>query len=245
MNIPSDSDISRKEAEKLLTLLPKRDTDATSPIVDINRFVEEKLQREKRLQHSAALAKEKAKRLRDEKIYGEYSKEHFEAEADADLAKALDALPPEAVPIRNESSPAVPILMSPTTSSPSVPAPLGGAGITTKEITRLMASLNVNLNVQLTKTDTQNLLATLLTCNEAQLKALYDNKRLPVAIRAVIKRIQLDATSGDITTIERLWDRIFGKNMLEVTMPTGYQGIIPNAPVSREAYVLIRQTLIG
>lgn len=118
-------------------------------------------------------------------------------------------------------------------------------GTTSKEVTKLLASLNVNLNVQLTKTDTHNLLATLLTCNEAQLDALENNKKIPLAIKAVISRIKKDAAAGNIETIERLWNRIFGPTMLQVDMPKGYQGIIPNVPVSREAYVLIRETLIG
>lgn len=118
-------------------------------------------------------------------------------------------------------------------------------GTTRRDITKLLTSLNVNLNVQLTKTDTHNLLATILTCNESQLIALQNNKKVPMAIKAVVKRIIDDAAVGNITVIERLWNRIFGDNMLNVSMPDGYQGIVPNVPVSREAYILIRETLIG
>lgn len=119
------------------------------------------------------------------------------------------------------------------------------AGTTRLEVAKLLSSLNVNLNVQLTKTDTHNLLATLLTCNESQLTALQNNRKVPIAIKAVIKRLLIDSNDGNITTIERLWDRVFGSNMLKLDMPQGHNGIVPNVPVSREAYILIRETLIG
>lgn len=120
-------------------------------------------------------------------------------------------------------------------------------GTTRPEIAKLLTNLNINLSVQLTKTDTANLLACLLTCNETQLDALYENKKVPLAIKAVIKRLQNDATLGNIDTIERLWDRVFGKGQMLLDLPSGQQletGIIPNTPVSREAYIVIRDTLM-
>lgn len=121
-------------------------------------------------------------------------------------------------------------------------------GASRPEMTKLLSSLNINLSVRLSKTDTANLLACLLTCNESQLNALMSNKKLPVAIKAVIKRIQEDAKLGNIETIERLWTRLFGKEpMAQVDLPQNaqvQQGIIPNTPVSREAYVIIRETLL-
>lgn len=119
-------------------------------------------------------------------------------------------------------------------------------GTTKPEIIRLMNQLNINLNVQLSKTDTSNLLACLLTANENQLNALYKNKKVPVAIRTVIKRILDDSKLGNIETVEKLWDRIFGKTGMLLNLPeqSTAAGIIPNTPVSREAYILIRDTLI-
>lgn len=121
-------------------------------------------------------------------------------------------------------------------------------GASRPEMAKLLSSLNINLSVRLSKTDTANLLACLLTCNESQLNALMSNKKLPVAIKAVIKRIQEDAKLGNIETIERLWTRLFGKEpMAQVDLPQNtqvQQGIIPNTPVSREAYVIIRETLL-
>lgn len=120
-------------------------------------------------------------------------------------------------------------------------------GTSRPEITKLLTSLNINLSVQLTKQDTANLLACLLTCNHSQLQALMSNKKVPVVIKTVIKRLIEDEKLGNIETIEKLWDRIFGKGPMQLNLPEGQQlqtGIVPNQPVSREAYILIRDTLI-
>ena len=120
-------------------------------------------------------------------------------------------------------------------------------GTSRPEITKLLTNLNINLSVQLTKQDTANLLACLLTCNNSQLQALMTNKKVPVVIKTVIKRLIEDEKLGNIETIEKLWDRIFGKGPMQLNLPEGQQlqtGIIPNQPVSREAYILIRDTLV-
>lgn len=120
-------------------------------------------------------------------------------------------------------------------------------GVSRPEITKLLTSLNINLSIQLTKQDTANLLACLLTCNHSQLQALMTNKKVPVVIKTIIKRLIEDEKLGNIETIEKLWDRIFGKGPMQLSLPEGQQlqtGIIPNQPVSREAYILIRDTLI-
>ena len=120
-------------------------------------------------------------------------------------------------------------------------------GASRPEITKLLTSLNINLSVQLSKQDTANLLACLLTCNEAQLTALYNNKRIPIVIKTVIKRLLEDTKLGNIETVEKLWDRVFGKGPMQLNLPETQQletGIIPNMPISREAYIVIRDTLI-
>lgn len=120
-------------------------------------------------------------------------------------------------------------------------------GVSRPEITKLLTSLNINLSVQLTKQDTANLLACLLTCNNSQLQALMTNKKVPVVIKTVIKRLIEDEKLGNIETIEKLWDRIFGKGPMQLNLPEQQQlqtGIIPNMPVSREAYLIIRENLI-
>lgn len=128
------------------------------------------------------------------------------------------------------------------------------AGTTKRDVVKLLDSLGINLNMYLTRTDTYNLLSCLLTCNENQLDALYANPKVPLAIKTVIKRIKEDSRLGNIETIEKLWDRIFGKaDKAKIELPAqmqsaqlqGVQGIIPNTVVSREAYMIIRDTIIG
>ena len=118
---------------------------------------------------------------------------------------------------------------------------------TRKDVVKLLTSLNINLNLQLTKNDTANLLACLLTCNETQLDALYKNKKVPVAIKTVIKRLIDDADRGNMGTVNMLWDRIFGKAGMMLDLPQQQAqatGIIPGTPISREAYVVLRETII-
>lgn len=120
-------------------------------------------------------------------------------------------------------------------------------GASRPEITKLLTSLNINLSVQLSKQDTANLLACLLTCNESQLNALLSNKKIPVVIKTVIKRLIEDMKLGNIETVEKLWDRIFGKGAMQLNLPEQAQlqtGILPNVPISREAYVIIRESLM-
>lgn len=119
-------------------------------------------------------------------------------------------------------------------------------GTTRPEVVKLLSSLNINLDLQLSKTDTANLLACLLTANEKQLQAIYDNDKTPLAIKIVVKRLMNDSRIGEIQTVEKLWDRIFGKTgmMLDLPQESKAAGIIPNTPVSREAYILIRESLL-
>ena len=123
------------------------------------------------------------------------------------------------------------------------------------DVNKLLAQLNVNRDLQLSKRDTADLLASILTCNETQLQALISNPKIPVSIKTIIKRIQLDANLGNIETVEKLWDRLFGKQglqdqtsistqTLQASNPDGSCAIIPNTPISREAYVILRETIL-
>lgn len=123
-------------------------------------------------------------------------------------------------------------------------------GTTRPEVAKLIQALNINLDVQLSKSDTADLLAALLTCNESQLRALAKNKKVPIVIRTIIKRLEEDEKNGNLGTVDYLWDRIFGKGPLRPENSGGQspqnlvQGLIPDTPISREAYILIRDTLI-
>lgn len=123
-------------------------------------------------------------------------------------------------------------------------------GTSRPEMAKLLNNLGINLSVRLSKTDTANLLACLLTCNETQLTALMANDKLPLAIKAIIKRIMLDAQAGETVTVERIWDRLFGKGPMSLDatpitgVPSSLPGLIPDQPISREAYIIIRDTLL-
>ena len=122
---------------------------------------------------------------------------------------------------------------------------------------RLMTALNINLESGLSRRETADLIAALLTCNETQLDALMANKKTPMAVKIIIKRIKDDFKNGSLSTVNNLWDRIFGREPLspDSTGPSPLsaadsvrtavrEGRLPDVPVSREAYILIRDTLI-
>ena len=138
------------------------------------------------------------------------------------------------------------VVASPTATAPEKLAVL--ASTTKADVARLMSSLNMNLNLRLSKTDMSNIVACLLTCNEAQLKAIANNPKVPVVIKTIIKRLQEDMKLGSMGTINDLWDRVFGKAGLLQDAPTAgpgeQQGLIPGTPISREAYILLRDTII-
>lgn len=121
-------------------------------------------------------------------------------------------------------------------------------GTSRPELDALLRKLGLDLSVRLTKNDTANLLACLLTCSETQLKALRGQAKVPVVIKTVINRILEDADSGSMATVLTLWERVFGKAPLSDPGPAqadaGLPGILPGQPVSREAYVVIRDTLM-
>ena len=133
------------------------------------------------------------------------------------------------------------------------PAAAAALQTTTRaDVTRLLTSLNINLSVRLTKADTANLMACLLTCNESQLAALARNPKVPIVIKTYIKRLQEDAKHGVTSTVDHLWDKLFGKEGLMIEPATSAApdpatmaaGIIPGQPISREAYIILRDTLI-
>ena len=123
---------------------------------------------------------------------------------------------------------------------------------TSADVNRLLANIGVNLDVRLTKNDTSKLLATLLTCNEQQLSSIENNPKTPLVIKTLIRRLQKDALRGDTDTIEMLWSRIFGKAGFDEAGPANTPSAptidpssgIPSTAISREAYILLRDTLI-
>lgn len=257
-----------KIAQKLADILPSRPVVPGMSNPDTSRLVEQEATRIKLKQDAKELARIKylekqrlknlqAKQEKRQSLAKELGMEEipdgqteFQAKCIAEQQKrveAIEAIEAQAVEPLKITEIAERHDLSKGSSSSVIRSALQLQGTSRPEITKLLTSLNINLSIQLTKQDTANLLACLLTCNNSQLQALMTNKKVPVVIKTVIKRLIEDEKLGNIETIEKLWDRIFGKGPMQLNLPEGQQlqtGIIPNQPVSREAYILIRDTLI-
>lgn len=151
------------------------------------------------------------------------------------------------------------------------------------EVARLLASLNMNVDLSLNGRQTELLMSTLLACNEHQIQAILDNDKVPMSVKLMAKRLKDDLKAGSTTALEGLWDRIFGKGILDIngqaaeyrrslsagskSQPASqtvvnlggntqivngrvvhedtnrllHDAALPDQPLSREAYQLIRQ----
>jgi hypothetical protein len=127
-------------------------------------------------------------------------------------------------------------------------------GTTSPQIARLFKRLNIDETVRLTKSEMFDLVATLMMCNEKQLKAILNNRRVPAAVRIIVKALETDMKVGSLDTVEKLWDRIFGKpsqtaNIIDERPVSALQellpGVKPGKTISREAYLLIKERLFG
>lgn len=257
-----------KIAQKLADILPSRPTVPGMSNPDASRLVEQEATRIKSKQDAKELARikylekqklknlqakqEKRRLLAKELGVEEIPDDQTELQArriaeQQKRVEAIEALEAQTVEPLKATELAERHNSGRGSYSSAIRSALQLQGVSRPEITKLLTSLNINLSVQLTKQDTANLLACLLTCNNSQLQALMTNKKVPVVIKTVIKRLIEDEKLGNIETIEKLWDRIFGKGPMQLSLPEGQQlqtGIIPNVPVSREAYLIIRENLI-
>ena len=126
---------------------------------------------------------------------------------------------------------------------------------TSAQVSKLLRSLNINLNMQFSKKETYDIIATLLTCNEAQLEALQSNRRVPIVIKTIIKNILLDYERGSMTTVDKLWTRLFGSDFnndpknqsgnTTVNILSMVPGVDGSKPISREGYLQIKNHVFG
>ena len=126
---------------------------------------------------------------------------------------------------------------------------------TSAQVSKLLRSLNINLNMQFSKKETYDIIATLLTCNEAQLEALQTNRRVPIVIKTIIKNILLDYERGSMTTVDKLWTRLFGSDFNDSSKNQGgnttvnilsmVPGVDGSKPISREGYLQIKNHVFG
>ena len=126
---------------------------------------------------------------------------------------------------------------------------------TSAQVSKLLRSLNINLNMQFSKKETYDIIATLLTCNEAQLEALQTNRRVPIVIKTIIKNILLDYERGSMPTVDKLWTRLFGSDFNDnpknqggsttVNILSMVPGVDGSKPISREGYLQIKNHVFG
>lgn len=84
------------------------------------------------------------------------------------------------------------------------------------EVARLLASLNMNLDLSLSGRQTELLMTSLLACNEHQIQAILNNDKVPIAVKMMAKRLVEDLKVGSVTSLESLWDRVYGKGILDI-----------------------------
>jgi hypothetical protein len=92
--------------------------------------------------------------------------------------------------------------------------------------------------------DAMKLMTHILFCNRSQLETMIKNSDLPIFLLCLIKGILSDTTNGRTETVERLFDRLFGRSMQPIEL-TGAKGrpLIPNTPMSRKAYEAMLEEL--
>ena len=131
------------------------------------------------------------------------------------------------------------------------------------EVARLLASLNMNLDLSLNGRQTELLMSSLLACNEHQIAAILDNDKTPIAVKLMAKRLRDDLKAGSTTALTDLWDKrsLSAKQQTSQTVVNLggntqvvngrvlngqdtnrllHDAALPDQPLSREAYQMIR-----
>lgn len=132
-----------------------------------------------------------------------------------------------------------------------------GSSTVPSAVSALMKDIGVNLELKFSRQDTYDLMSVLLTCSESQLEAMMENRRMPVMVKSIIKAILDDYKNGRISTVEKLWNRLFGPSLSEQLSQPAQGGttinvlsVVPGIgsgtrPISREGYALIRDKVFG
>lgn len=252
--------------DKLSKLVPKRDDDTF--IAEGQKFVDKQAS----ITIDGLVDREKRKVLRDikgkqawhrkqygdnfvpdydpetgERIFGQHTGLQIKRKAEFEQAEleAQDALERS----QREATPVV------TPEQAHVPHPEEIEYLNTplpKNTALLLKKLNIETKIQLTKAELNSVVSALMMCSEAQLTSIESNPKTPVVIRIIIKSLKMDLRLGSMEVVEKLWDRIFGKASQQVVHETQsgsiLEGLIPGisgGPVSREAYILIRERIFN
>ncbi len=75
----------------------------------------------------------------------------------------------------------------------------------------------------LSKEDCYKIITTILQQNEEQIVAVVTNPETPIWIKAVGNAVLVDIKSGNMSTVDKLWTRIFGypKQDVDLSNPDG------------------------
>ena len=90
---------------------------------------------------------------------------------------------------------------------------------------------------QISREDANKLLWHMMCCNKTDFEAMSRNTDLPISILSQIFAIAEDLKNKRTNTVDKIWDRLYGKSPLKVEL-SGPQGIplIPKGPMSRKDY---------
>ncbi len=92
--------------------------------------------------------------------------------------------------------------------------------------------------------DAIKLMTFILMCNRSQLETMIKHVDLPVFLLCLIKGILSDTQNGMTNTVERLFDRIFGRSMQPVELTGANRTpLIPDKPMSRKSYEAMLEEL--
>lgn len=131
----------------------------------------------------------------------------------------------------------------------------------------LLASLGLTSSgaAQMSRADLAAVLEVLLSADEDELRRLHDRPDTPTSLKTIIRRVLADMQSGSLKALQSLWDRLYGRAPLtapdaasavspsspsspsqssQQALQDVLQGVLPQTPVSREAYIVIRDTLM-
>ncbi len=99
---------------------------------------------------------------------------------------------------------------------------------------------------KISKEDTFKLLEYLLSCSKTDIEIIVRDPDLPISMICLIKAIVDDLSRGKCETVFKLYDRLYGKTIQAVELPTS-QGVpnIPKGPMGRMDYVRLLDELQG
>lgn len=114
----------------------------------------------------------------------------------------------------------------------------GNRGRKPTRLNNFLKSIQMEKDFELiSKEDAYKLLAMIIFCNRAELEKMTKSAHIPIFMAGIIKAIIVDTANGTIDTVEKVFDRLYGKGNQPIEL-TGAGGtpLIPTEPMSRKEY---------